>query len=162
MSKIRLLLGLILLPCLNMWARANVKDTILTFDSNEFAFESVSVHEKNVGSYVKIRYKGKQGQVSYVETPGCPELPVFHITVPLSHNVENVKVFGDAGRVQTLALDYPVLPVQHPIATGVGYEKPQFCIGDSIAYSEKYPSSVVALTDVSCLGNKEKFVGINV
>lgn len=162
MSKIRLLLGLILLPCLNMWARANVKDTILTFDSNEFAFESVSVHEKNVGSYVKIRYKGKQGQVSYVETPGCPELPVFHITVPLSHNVENVKVSGDAGRVQTLALDYPVLPVQHPIATGVGYEKPQFCIGDSIAYSEKYPSSVVALTDVSCLGNKEKFVGINV
>ena len=146
---------------LQLTGRAEVKDTTLLFDRKQVQLETISVNGDSSSSYIKVGY-GKSQDVGYVEQPGHPQLPFLHIIISLPHEAENVEVTGNAeGRI-SFTLEYKVFPAQHPVPTGIDYETPAFCQGDSGVYGGKYPASPVSLTDVSCFGKGNRLVGINV
>lgn len=151
---------MILFP-LSLPGRAEVKDTLLLFDMKQVQMNTISVNDDRSTAYLKIGY-GTGLDAGYVEQPGHPQLPFQHITISLPHEAENVEVTGNAERSLSFPLEYKVFPVQHPVPTGLGYETPAFCRGDAGVYGSKYPASPVSLTDVSCFGEGNRLVGVNV
>lgn len=155
--------AVLLYQCLSLTANAEVKDTLLVFDEGLFQVQNVTAEGKNSTlRYAKVSYGRKGDSTGYVETPGHPELPLCHYVISLPSNAQNIKVTCEAIRGASHVLDYEIYPVQHLVPTGINYARPAFCMADSTVYARKYPADFVSVTDVSCSGDNEKQVGINV
>lgn len=153
---------LLLLLALSVPLCAEVKDTVLTFDRSLLQMETVMAGDEASRKYIRMSYGRSTDEVGYVETAGHPCLPLCHCIISIPHDAKDVSVTCKMVAGSSIALEHEIYPVQHPIPTGIGYESPAFCQPAPEAYVDKFPRSPVSITDISCFGEGDRLVGVNV
>jgi hypothetical protein len=128
----------------------------VVFD-HDLTIDSVKADDGNV--YTRVSLAG-----CYLsQTEGAPKLPVKTLKLIIPANQEPDKVVIKKGAVSMLSVSYPVLPVQKPVPTQIGFEGNEFVSPDKAIYqSEKtYPAERAQLIRTNGIrGNKVVLIDV--
>ncbi len=94
--------------------------------------------------------------------PGCPSLPIKHLTVTLPHEGQDISMSLSVGGISSIPISHRIFPTQELIPTSSETVKITFypCNNELYSSSTVFPSENVKITDISCAGKEEKHVGL--
>ncbi len=139
----------------NMKAGEHTADTTVCFDRSLLRMEHAEGGDGEV--YIRMSYPNSRS----LEKVGFPELPVFHVFVPLPSNAENIRVTAQARETERMLLDKTVYPVQYARFTDEESLEREFVRLDMQAFANSNLSKPAAISDVSNWDGTCKMVGVD-
>jgi hypothetical protein len=124
---------------------------------HDLTIDSVKADDGNV--YTGISLAG----CYYSQIEGAPKLPVKTLKLIIPADQEPDKVVIKKGAVSVLSVSYPVVPVQKPVPTQIGFEGNEFVSPDKAIYQSGkiYPAEQAKLVRTNGIrGNKVVLIDV--